>query len=306
MKDFNIIYIIGQPRSGTSLLQQMFLSTGNVVSFPEPWFVLPLIYTYKYPGISSVYNSKYANIGISDYLQNIRNGHEKYFKYLSDFLKKIYGMKVINEVEYVLDKTPRYYHVINEITQVLPDAKIIVIKRNPLSVFASILSYNFYGNLQKMLQSPDRLHDLITAPKRILFSEKSKNKNIIFIKYEELVSNPSKVILDLDLFFEGLGLKNEYKLHSSFKNTTSIDTKSVHKHDKIVDNYLYGWKESINTRQNKNILADYLEYMGADFWDDYGYEYSDLKEQLNNHKVKFSICRSKFIDYVNGHYDCHS
>jgi hypothetical protein len=307
LKNIRVLFIIGQPRSGTSLLQQILLFSGCIVSFPEPWFMLPLIYTHKFPGISSVFNSRFANACFSEFLKNIDNGHKRFLELLGEFSRKIYGMSVCSDhVEYVLDKTPRYYHVIEELTQILPDAKIIVIKRNPLSVFSSILSYNFSGNCKRMLQAPDRLHDLITAPKKIHKAEKSNYENLISIKYEDLVTNTTEVIQKLNNFFDGIFLEETYKIHGAFKNTTSIDTKSVHKHNRPVTFYLEEWKTSIDCRKKKVLLSDYLKYMNPEFWDGYGYKYESMKNELDNHSVRFSFCRHKFRDYVNNHYDAMS
>ena len=41
--------------------------------------------------------------------------------------------------KYVLDKTPRYYHILPELLELFPKAKFVLLQRNPLSVFASIL-----------------------------------------------------------------------------------------------------------------------------------------------------------------------
>lgn len=298
-----MLFIIGQPRSGTSLLQQMVLSSADIVSFPEPWFMLPLIYTYKYPGISSIFNSFFANVCFTDFLKNIEDGHKKYLEYLGEFARKIYGMHTCFDVQYVLDKTPRYFHVIEDLLQIFTDAKIIVIKRNPLSVFSSILSYNFCGDSNQMLQAPDRLHDLITGPIKIYEAEKLNHDNLIFIKYEDLVLNPKKMIERLNTFLDGTYIKKTYEINMSFKSSTSIDTKSVHRHNKPVDCYLEEWKKSIDCRKKKILLLGYLKYMTPDFWDGYGYEFNCLNQHLKKHNVKFSICRRNFMYYVRKYFE---
>lgn len=297
-----LIFIICQPRSGSSMLQQMILSSGKVISLPEPWLLLPILFITKYPGIQSVYNSNFAHICFSDYLAGTPQGNEKYLTYLSEFICKIYGMNIISSDQYFLDKTPRYYHIIKEIISLFPDSRVIIIKRNPLSVFASILSYNFYGNYRTMLKSPDRLHDLITAPKKLFEADALNHKNVLTIKYEDIVSDPDSTIDQLNGFFNNIGLKQLYNIHESFKNSTSIDTKSVHKHNKPVNFYVDDWKTKIETSKKKKLLRGYLLHMGKDFWNNYGYDFNNMEEQLKKHKVKFSPCRNDFNNYVHKYF----
>ena len=60
---------------------------------------------------------------------------------------------------YFLDKTPRYYLILKELEQVFPDAKFIFLFRNPVQIYASMLStwgkdtfkvffkYRFYADI---------------------------------------------------------------------------------------------------------------------------------------------------------------
>ena len=112
----NIVFLISQPRSGSSLLQQLLSSHPSIASLPEPWFMLPLVYTYKYPGTESDYNSRFANICLHDYLQRFDNGKELYKHYLKNLALKLYDLALADQegAQYFLDKTPRYYHIIEE------------------------------------------------------------------------------------------------------------------------------------------------------------------------------------------------
>lgn len=290
MNDKNLIFLISQPRSGSSLLQQLLISNPYITSLPEPWFMLPLIYTYKFPGVESDYNSSYANICLNNYLEHFNHGKELYKNYLKEFALKIYNVafEKLNCKKYFLDKTTRYYHIIHELSDIFSGAKFIILVRNPLSVFASILDYNFKGNFWELLKNDDYICDLMIAPKKIIAAKESKSKRFVFIKYEDLVKNPK---FELQNIFDFLSLDlssliTNYSINDMFKSTTSIDTKSVHKHNEPVPLYLEAWKESIDSSFKKKLALEYLEKLGRDTIKKLGYSYSKTIDSIQNHVVK--------------------
>ena len=285
MDDKNLIFLISQPRSGSSMLQQILVQNKKIKSFPEPWLMLPLVYIYKYPKSNIGYNPNYANINLLEYMNNFSEG--------TDFLKgkikqcafDLYELVGLEKGEFFLDKTPRYYHIINELLDLFPRAKFIFLIRNPISVFSSILAHNFQGNLNKFLKSDDRLDDLYVAPKNILDIKKSTLKNTCFLKYEDIVLFPDNIIKILSEF---MGFKFEsvnYRVNDAFVGSERIDTKSVCKHNKPVDNYLDSWKKNINTYSAKTELLKYINNLGPKTIEGLGYDYKKIIKDIKHHKV---------------------
>jgi sulfotransferase family protein len=291
-----LIFIVSQPRSGSSLLQQLLLSTKKIKSDPEPWMMLPLIYTFKETNNQQGYNPNYAYINMMRYLRN--NNKIKLLKNeIKKLTIKLYGIdKMDGNYIYYLDKTPRYYHIINELQELFPDSKIIILLRNPISVFASILDYNFNGDIFKMFSSNDRIHDLYTAPRIFADLKSKKTKNILFVKYEEIINDPS---IELGRVNDFLNLRYQFKndisynVSEEFFKSNAIDRKSVLKHDSIQKEYTDSWRKVINTRLKKDILESYLMSLGRNIIEKLGYDYSTLLSDVKNHKVKFNLS----IDY---------
>ena len=179
-----------------------------------------------------------------------------------------------------------------------PEAKFILLQRNPLSVFASILDYNFKGNINGILQS-DRQADLYLAP-QIIAQVKAKNlPNVFFINYEALVES-NKAINQL-MTFLGLSTFNgevEYKVDQSFADTNAIDTKSVSSHQKPVKDYLDAWKRSINTHKKKKYALFYIKQLGPQLLTRIGYNYELIIKEIKSHKTKYRLqeaLRAKII-----------
>lgn len=280
MNENQLVFLISQPRSGSSLTQQLLLNSKGITSAPESWQMLSLIHTYKKTNNSDGYNPKQTSINFLDYLNNIDHGLDIFKQQIKDLALKLYAYNTNGDC-YFLDKTPRYYHIINELYELFPQAKFVFLVRNPLSVFASILDHNFKGNYVKFLSSKDRVEDLFTAPVEINKALKTYN-NKILVKYEDLIENPEQELLKIFNYLE-LELPQDvetYKVKDTFSNTEAIDTKSLKKHSKPSDSYLNSWKKTINNTQKKKLALDYIEALSIKHVDYFGYDLKDLSNKL--------------------------
>ncbi|MBL86698.1 MAG: hypothetical protein CMO82_08590 [Winogradskyella sp.] len=266
------------------MLQQLILSNGKIVSSPEPWQMLSLIHTFKITENKEGFNPNYASINFTRYLSELKGGLLDYKHNIKNLALKLYGDRV-EDGQYFLDKTPRYYHIIEELYDMFPEAKFVFLVRNPLSVFASILDYNFKGDFIEFLKSSDRLDDLFLAPKFIQRSIE-RHENAILIRYEDIVKTTNKTLKNL---FDYLGfeqsIKKEYKIQGAFSNSQHVDTKSLNKHNEPVESYLDSWKSVIDTKQKKKLAKQYLKKLGLDN-PYFNYNLRDIYNQLENHMTK--------------------
>ncbi len=280
----NLIFLISAPRSGSSLLQQILASSKKIYTLPEPWMMLAFMQAIESEDSNTLYNNKYISINFNNYLNLI--GETKYFylKQVREFGMIFYqkAFEQNSKADYFLDKTPRYYHIIPELKISFPEAKIILLTRNPLAVFASILDYNFKGKITWLSQK-DRLADIFKAPK--LIADYISDDSILWVKYENLVQQKE---IELNRIAEYLGIediKSHYELSENFLKSDFKDNKSLHKHSKPVDDYLYSWKKSITTSQKKRLAKEYLEKLGEVIFEKLNYDYSGTLSALQEHKV---------------------
>ena len=106
---FTPILIVGMPRSGTSLVEQIISSHSKVTGAGE------LTYLFKYGEKLAVGNKTINEESISQF-------REKYLLELS---------KLANGKHFVTDKMPHNFRFIPLVRAALPEAKIIHIKRDP-------------------------------------------------------------------------------------------------------------------------------------------------------------------------------
>ncbi len=258
MNEKNLIFLISQPRSGSSMLQQLLLTSQVISSSPESWQMLSLIHTYKETNISNNYNPNFATINFVSYLNQKEIG-------LADFKEKIKKLALSlyddkrGKNDYFLDKTPRYYHIIDELYEFFPNAKYIFLKRHPIAVYTSILNYNFYGDSFEFLKQDDRLDDLFLAP-TVIKNATKKYKNHVLVSYEDVVQSAETTLKKISNYLDiDIPVDAPYKLKGEFINSGSIDTKSLKDHDKPVRKYLDTWKSSLKTTQEKKLVLDYLK-----------------------------------------------
>jgi hypothetical protein len=302
----NLLFLISAPRSGSSLLQQILNSHHFIYSVPEPWLMLPLVYLVKEDKEGqNCFNESHSRINLCQFLDSIPNGKKSFQERIKKIAKHTYedAIPTGTTYTYFLDKTPRYYHIIEELLEWYPDAKFILLARNPVAIFCSIMNYNFKGQTTWLTKN-DRLHDILTAPK--VLCQFKNNDRVIYINYEQLINQTSST---LESVFQYLNLEpNEeirqgsYHIESSFRNTSSIDQKSVGLHKNPVTDYLDRWKNTIDTYQKKRLLIDYMNELGENVFEELGYSFeSTLKsvQELDVKKEMFSLSLKQISNNFN-------
>lgn len=282
MNGNQLLFLISQPRSGSSMVQQLLLNRDEISSSPEPWQMLSLIFTYKKHRVDTGYNPKFAVNNFNRFLNSTEMKLQGYKNRLQTLALELYNEKRDGSI-YFLDKTPRYYHIITELYDLFPDAKFIFLVRNPLSVFSSILDYNFKGDYFEFLKSQDRLDDLFLAPKTIQ-KALDEQSNFISINYEDAVLSSEETINKICGYLSIPESKNTlYELKDEFKESSALDTKSLHLHMEPVTDYIESWKKVLNTTQKKKLAIAYLQRLKSES-SFFHYDIDLLIWQVNKHK----------------------
>lgn len=287
LDESKLIFIISQPRGGSTLLQKILSNNEFVDTVSEPWLLLPFLNFY-YPNLTSAtYNFQVASVGLHDYLS--KKDIESFFKEkLKKFLLEIYRTE--KDGQYFIDKTPRYYEMVDKILNVFPNSRFIVLKRNP---FASLCSMIFtWGNGKLNINEIKTFYrDFLIAPYNIQsFLDLNHNlKNIKEIQYEQLVDDPEKVTEEL---YNWLTIKFNSRVMDFSKNNkvAGIYGDDVYKTNslgKVESSGIHSWKGKCNIEPLKSFFIDYNDYLTVDFIEKYGYEPLNWKKGFLNSNQKF-------------------
>src|SRR5207244_4522699 len=93
----------------------------------------------------------------------------------------------------LVDKTPRYYQILPELSRLFPTAHQIWLKRSPLDVIASCK--NTWGlSLSELLGEPISPHSFDTTVALSLLSAHFSNVSSpsFCLRYEDLVADPAR------------------------------------------------------------------------------------------------------------------
>ena len=210
--DNKIIFILGLPRSGTSLVEQIITSHSQVYGGGE----LPIL-----PHI--IRNNFILNNNIQIYraLEVIQNKDildqmsEQYLNYLSYFN---YKEKLIT------DKAPLNFRWIGFIKLIFPNAKIIHCEREPKNNCLSLYKNFFEGGLNFTYNEQDLVDYHKSYTKLMKFWNSKKNNNILNVKYEDLIKDNETKIKEIINYCD---LDWEQNCLSFHKNKSPIKTMST-------------------------------------------------------------------------------
>ena len=227
------IFIIGMPRSGTSLIEQI-LST----------------------------HTKIHGAGELNYLQKIieKSGLEKpnnMTNYFNEIRKYYYDKTTkISNSSFIIDKLPSNFRWVGFIIKAFPEAKIIHIERNPMAVCWSNYKNFFLDNGLDFNLTQKDVAKYYSMYSHLMDFWNTKYKNKIFnVKYEIFVQNfeeNSKKILNyLDLSWEDQLLEyqktNRPVTTASHQQVREKIKKDTSEKWKIYSNYLKVMRETLTT-----------------------------------------------------------
>ena len=215
------IFIVGMPRSGTSLIEQIVSTHSNVYGAGE-LTILPKI-MHK-----SIWN-KYTNS--EELLTFIR---EEYLSRISEFK--------VNQ-EFVVDKMPFNFFYIGFILKSIPEAKIIHIHRNPMAVCWSNFKANFFDNVgMNYAHKLETIGEFYLIYNEIMkFWSETYSDSLINIDYDKFVidyeTSSKNIISDI-----GLNWENEIlKFH---ENNRVVETNSLLQvRSKVYQDSSKNWKK---------------------------------------------------------------
>lgn len=230
------IFIVGMPRSGTTLVEQIISSHPKVFGGDELYFLPDLIKNNFCMEHGKLLLKQNNNIKKKD-LKLIGQ------KYINDLIK------ISNKSEKVTDKLPINFKWIGLIKLILPNSIIIHCVRNSkdncLSIFKNFFankSLNFAYKLDEITDYYYLYHDLIRHWKKTL------PKFIVDIEYEQIIENPEQQIRNL---IEKCNLDWNKNCLKFYENKRLIKTASdIQARKKIYKSSINSWKNYKKNLQN--------------------------------------------------------
>lgn len=278
----NLIFLISQPRAGSTLLQRMMGSHPGIHTVSEPWLMLHPLYSLRAEGYEAEYDANGAWRGMQSFVETLPDGEDTLIEGMRRMYSHLYHQALRSSGRrYFLDKTPRYYNILPELQRVFPRAQYIILLRNPLAVLNSIIDVW----IQHWFALNTWRQDLVLAPRLLLAAQEMLGDQVTTIHYEQLVKNP---ICEMQRICEKLQLEFEptminYGDHG-LPHWRFGDQKEVYQHTQPTYQSTEKWVHAIDDPQTWRLASDYLQLLGKETVERMGYSYESLWRVLQVHR----------------------
>ncbi|UWU67794.1 sulfotransferase [Bradyrhizobium sp. NC92] len=275
-----VCFLLGLPRSGTTLLAHLLQQHPDITAPPEPWLMLALNefgrVDHRHPAVASMIKT-----ATSEFLARIDRtivsrafADAAYGQYLAAAGKRI-----------LIDKTPRYWMVLEFLETLYPKTPHILLMRNPYAIAASLKStwgiplhaepsssISISSLADLLIRVPDSiasaLADLVLGlPKLAAHRARPQTQ---LVQYERLVARPEAEVRRV---IAGLGLdptisapttteQTDYLQSSSFGDRKILDRQAVD------DRSVHAWQNQLSIEEMQTVT----DLIGADLLVELGYE----------------------------------
>mgnify|MGYP001043213022 CR=1 FL=1 len=261
------VFIIGNPRSGTSLFRMMMSSHSSIVVPPECGFIQ---WWYKVYENWSVENSK-SEEDVKKFVTDLKTSKKietweldysalntlikeekpNSYKELTSLVILQYGLQNKKHPTTLGDKNNYYIDHLDLLNEIYPDAKYLVIVRDCRDVVCSYLNVNALETDSKYKPKfPDTIKEMsldwLNKNTVILnFLESINSSNYTLIRYEDLLVKPK---IELQRCTEVLGLEFESEMLDYYKNNMEPSA-------------LLDWKKKTNERIDTSNTNKFLEQL---------------------------------------------
>lgn len=196
-----LTFLLGAPRSGTTMLERMLSSHTQIKGGPEPHLLTPLAYLGYWGRVDKApYDHIVASVGQHAFIESLPRKEQDYWKACKSYCDLLYGAYMEQATETIcLDKTPEYTTVWPFLTKVYPDAKYIVLTRHPAAILSSFANSFFDGDFDIAQQHDPLLERYVPALAGFL---RQTYVPFLHLSYEDLVREPEDWLKKICAFLE--------------------------------------------------------------------------------------------------------
>lgn len=200
-----LLFLIGAPRSGSTLLARMLGAHSAIHAPAEPHLLTPLAHLGYFAKVERAdYDPLITHGAIRALVADLPGGESDYIAALRAYCDALYtGLLENTGREWLLDKTPAYVLVLDFVAKLYPKARFIVLTRHPFAIWSSYVSSFFDGDHEIAHAHTPLLERYVPAIARFL---REAPVAIQRVHYEKLVQDPASQMEALCRFI-GVGFE---------------------------------------------------------------------------------------------------
>jgi len=194
-----LVFLIGAPRSGTTLTARMLGAHPDVFAPAEPHLMPPLAHLGFHERVDEApYDPVITQIGLRELVAGLPRGEQDYLDGLRRFTDHLYARSLEPSGRRIyLDKTPAYALVLDFLAKLYPAARYVVLTRHPIAIWSSYVDSFFAGDSAAAHARNPVLERYVPAIARFL---RERRVPLIHVRYEELVRDPEKHLREICAF----------------------------------------------------------------------------------------------------------
>lgn len=269
-----VLFILGLPRSGTTLLQRVLHTSPEIETVPESWLLLPFLSFRERGHQKSIYGSRPARTAINAFLGEDQRLEESIFRGVRNYLHSRYP-----NCRYFCEKTPRNLLYADKLQKWFPDDRYIILNRNPLNVAASIFRTFENG----VLNTYKFRVDLELGLEKLVWLNRHLDQALV-LRYEDLTDNPGKTLKDSSEF---LGL--DAPLDPSQVPPRLVgemgDPSGQFEMASITRRSELDYLAFIDSIYRKRWFLRFLDNIGQDDFELLGYSWQEHRDAIERHSV---------------------
>jgi Sulfotransferase family len=202
-----MLFVIGPPRSGSTLLMRMLSSHSAIYSRAEPHLLTPLAHLGFYDTVDqAAFDHLQAQQAVREFVADLPRGEADYLDACRAYTDVLYGRMLEargNGKPFFLDKTPANALILPFIARLYPRARYVVLTRHPAAVWSSYANSFFDGDYVAARKFNPILNRYVPAMARFL---RERPVPLVHVAYEDLVQRPEE---EMRRVFAFLGLPFE-------------------------------------------------------------------------------------------------
>ncbi len=275
----NLIFLLSQPRAGSTMLQYILAGHPEIGTMPEPWIMLHPVYARRRNGIEAEYFFNRYRTALDEFLCAFPEGEGLHDEAVRAYAATLYNRACarLNTPRF-LDKTPSYTLIIPELHRIFPEACFVFLLRNPLAVLHSILKTWVRDDYTRMAK---HRYSLLGAPRHLVEGIQLLGEAAIVVHYEALVTAPEDTVTGL---CQRLGVSYQpamLEYRAQLPRTASMgDPTGVRLHRRPGEHSLTAWHALRDKAQTRHFAEAYLQALGEETLQKLGYDYRELQAAL--------------------------
>jgi len=190
-----LIFLVGPPRSGSTLLMRILNATEQIYSRPEPHLLTPLAHLGYWETVHRApFDQLQAQQSTRAFVAELPGGEDDYYEACRAYTDHLYGRMLAHQgsgQQFFLDKTPANALILPFLAKLYPRAKYIVLTRHPAAIFASYANSFFDGDYAAAVGFNPILSRYVPAMAEFL---RTTTVDHVHVRYEDVVGQPEATL----------------------------------------------------------------------------------------------------------------